>query len=122
MKPVVTAGRTQQNTVSILMPTLNPVKDIKAPANTTGISFKLRVATCSLADDNSLSSTAKQFTVAYDNSLMPEQEIELPITLATGNLTVVMLALEYTVRKKGVKQILKDINRMPAGVVGSMWS
>ena len=118
----VTVNRTQQNAITVAIPALMPTKDIAAPSHTTKVTIKLRAAACSMSDDNSSSSSGKQVTIAYNNTLLPAQKIKLPVTPVTGNITLILLALEYTVKKNGVEQILKDLKWLPAGIVGSMWS
>jgi hypothetical protein len=46
----------------------------------------------------------------------------LPIAVEAGNITVVMMAIEYTVVKNGIARVVKDKRRMPAGVVGGLWN
>jgi len=100
---------------------MQPVKDIAAPAYTKGITLKLRAAACSPLNDNSLACTAKELAVVYNDVELPAQEIELPLAVEAGNITVVMMAIEYTVVKNGGTRVVKDRRWMPAGVVGTMW-
>jgi hypothetical protein len=44
----------------------------------------------------------------------------LPIAVDTGNITVVMMAIEYTVMKNGIKHVVKDKRWMPAGIIDAM--
>ena len=97
-------------------------QDIAVPTNTTSITLKLRAAACSLMNDNSLLCTAKDLPVNYNDALLPAQEIELPLAVEAGNITVVMMTIEYTIVKNGVTQVVKDKRWMPAGMVGAMWN
>ena len=75
-----------------------------------------------MLDDSSLLCTAKELTIDYNNALLPAQEIELPLVIEAGNITVVLITLEYTVIKNGRKYVVKDKRWMPAGIPGAMWN
>jgi hypothetical protein len=115
-------NHTQQNTIAVLTPELRPAKDIAAPAYTKTATLKLRAATCSLLSDNSLLGTAKELNIVYNDTLLHAHKIELPLTVEPGNITVVMMAIEYTVLKNGIEHVVKDKRWMPAAVVGAIWS
>ena len=108
LKLPVTVTRTQQSTVAVLIPQLQPVKDIAAPAGTKKVAVKLRAAACSLANDNNINCTGMELNIDYNDALLPAQQVELPVSLEAGNITIVMITLEYTVVKNGIERVIKD--------------
>jgi hypothetical protein len=118
----ITVNRSEKNTIAVLIPVTQPTKDIAAPAHTKSITLKLRAAACSLFNDKSLLCTAKEVPVVYNDVALPAQEIELPLALEAGNITVVMMAIEYAVVKNGVAHLVKDKRWMPAGIINALWN
>jgi hypothetical protein len=122
LKLPVTVNRTQRNTIVVSIPAMQPTKDITAPAYTKSVTLKLRAAACSLLNDNSLLCTTKELTIDYNNVLVRAQQIELPLAVEAGNVTLVLMVLEYTVIKNDRKYVVKDKRWMPAGIPGAMWN
>ena len=117
LKQTVTVDVNATNTISVNIPTLQPVQDITAPANTTAVLFTISAATCSLLTDDIADIVTKEMAIAYNDIELPAQKVELPVTVDPGTLTVVLLGLRYVVKGN----ITTAMKWLPAGVMGSVW-
>ncbi len=117
LKKLVTVDVTAANTISINIPALQPVQDITAPANTTAVVFTISAAACSLLTNAIAVVATREMAVAYNDTLLPAQEVELPVMADAGTLTVVVLGLHYLVRGN----VSSAVKWLPMGVVGGVW-
>ena len=63
-----------------------------------------------------------QQTIAYNNSIIPAQQVALPVLTAKGNLTIVFVTLRYTVIKNGKQQIVQEQAWVPGAVVAALYN
>jgi hypothetical protein len=126
-KPVHTSFSNTGN-ISIKIPALKPGKDMLAPAGTIRIHFRAQVTACRLDfKDSSCYQVERQrgdkrsagIVLDYANQPLPSQTLSLHIEQEKSALTVVVLRLQYEVKKNGKLQMVTDKRWMPAGIVGS---
>ena len=117
MNVTVTATRDDKNHIELLMPAINPMKDIIAPPNTESCKLKIMATTYSVADGAKASGCLTELDIPYNNLEIPAESITLPLTAEKGILVIVAMAIEYNILKEHNLYIVHNQERMPAGII-----
>lgn len=95
----------------------SPKKQIKAPMRTVEVNLKFIAVSCSFEKDVPRPGySMQQLSFAYNDRLVPEQRIVLNTGAKSGDIVMVVVAMEYKI--SGQIGYSKDLRWLPAGVVG----
>jgi hypothetical protein len=61
----------------------------------------IAAASCSLADTGRQTICMKQLTIPYNDEIQPQQQIVLPVPILSESSVLVVLRLEYIVKRNG---------------------
>jgi hypothetical protein len=117
LKVAVTAKRNADKNIGLFIPALNPVNDICAPEGTTSCTIKIMATSCSIIDGIKTGAYITELNVPYNNTVLPPQNIDLPITSEKGDLIVIALSIEYSTLNKGSEEVERNLHEMPAGII-----
>lgn len=97
------------------IPPLNPALDIIAPEGTKIILWNIIIAACSEKEGISNSYTTK-LVMAFDDEMLDEQEIILPLDVLPGSFIIVAASLNYSITgdRSG---IIHDIKWKPGSII-----
>jgi len=121
LKAQVSIDWTRAGKVILNIPVMVPIRDIAAPPTTESIQWILEVSSISLDSPGSTRNDRIDLDIKYTDKSLNAQTHERRFPLKPGELTIVVLALKYTVNKNGDKKILNDEKWLPAGVIGSYY-
>jgi hypothetical protein len=113
----ITANRNEENIIELTIPSFNPANDIVAPLRAESFTFKIMAVTCRMSDGAKTGGCITELVIPYNDTQIPLQKINLPITTEKGDLVVIALAVEYTVLKEADIQIVHNQRWMPAGII-----
>ena len=112
----VTANRKENNSVVITIPSFNPIKNIVSPVQTDSIKFKILAVSCRM-DGAKTDGGITELNVPYNDVLVPEQNILLPLKPEEGSLIVVAMALEFNNSDHSEAYNFNNKHFTPAGIV-----
>jgi hypothetical protein len=92
-----------------------------APAWTNRVECTIAAASCNLKNGLSNGNSIHAFTILYNDTLVPPQNIQLPVPMPAGSLVVVAVSLTYFVSRKRKLVATDNIAFMPSGIVGAMY-
>lgn len=123
LKLALSITRTGHNTLLLSVPAFNPVDVITAPANTVAVEMRIVACSCDMSNTEYLiEKCSAKMNIQYVNQQLPAQQFELPVKAAPGNVSVIMVALKYTVNGKGDLFETNDMRWMPAGVISAFYN
>lgn len=92
-----------------------PERNIAVPACTKAVTINIAIASCHI---NSVAITQyyfHQLSISYDNNVVPGQFIPLPFCPEKGNVTLVLLSLQYCTSGG----MITDLPWLPCGVTAA---
>jgi len=111
----------QQGNAVINIPSLNPIKDIVAPAHSVSVTMQLAAACCRLADGAVTGEWSDAVEIPYDSNNIPAQEMVFPFDLKPGCLAVVAVSLKYNVKHKGKIGFSNSPAWMPGSIINAVY-
>jgi hypothetical protein len=103
------------------IPAFIPKEKIAAPAWTNRVDCTVVTASCTLKNSLTNGNSVHAFSIPFNNTKMPTQNIQLPVAMPAGSLVVVAVALTYFVSKKGKHVPTDQVAFMPSGIVAAMY-
>ena len=123
LKLALSITRTGNNTLLLSVPAFDPVDVITAPSNTVTVEMRIVACSCDMSNTEYLiEKCSAKMNIQYVHQQLPAQHFELPVKAAPGNVSVVMVALKYTVNRKGNLFETNDMRWMPAGVISAFYN
>ena len=123
LKLSLSVTRTVDNTLLFSVPAFDPVKAIVAPANTVSVEMCIVACSCDMnSGDYSFEKSGAKMEIDYVSEQLPAQQIELPAKATQGYLALVMVALKYTINRKGNLVVTNDMRWRPAGIVSAFYN
>ena len=58
-----------------------------------------------------------EIEIPYGSDLFQPPVVSLPVTLNSGNLVIIVMAIQYLVNKNGEVEMLTDRKKLPCGIV-----
>lgn len=105
--------------VVVRIPALTPAKDLKAPTKTRSVIWRIAAASCTVNNSSVLEDQAQvELEMPYNSDPVDAQSIELPFTSGRGNLSVVVISLQYRVEKKDWTAWVTDSRWLPVDIIG----
>lgn len=104
---------------TLMLPLINPIQNISAPAGTTMVHFRVGLTGCTVKDWMKTDSFFASVDIPYNDTLIPAQSFQLPYAAAADSIILVAVALNYTVVKDGKSRCLQQQPWMPAAVVST---
>lgn len=82
--------------IRVILPEMNPLRQIKAPANTIAVNVKIIIASSAFKEQGLRSRVCNAaYRVDYADRLFPAKEILLATNSAAGDIAIVVIALEF---------------------------
>jgi hypothetical protein len=103
------------------IPAFIPKEKIAAPARTNRVECTIAAASCNLKNSVGNGNSIYAFTIPYNNTPLPAQNIELPVPMPAGSVVVVAVSLTYFVSKKSKQVATDNIAFMPSAIVAAMY-
>ncbi len=107
--------------LQLKIPAFVPLKAISAPAGTVSVKCNIAVGGCNVESCVATGGICTTILYDYDEALVPEQLVSLPVTTSAGSLVVTAISLEYNFIKNGHLEKTKNKAFMPSGVVSAMY-
>ena len=108
--------------LGLIIPSLNPVKDIIAPTGTQSVQLFIASGSCNPGKNTTVAGYSTSIIYTYSDTIVPEQNILLPIAAVVSNLTVTSAALRYTAKRKNGEMVTMERRWMPAAIIGAMYN
>jgi hypothetical protein len=120
-KVPLTVNKQMGDVLQLHIPAFIPKEKIAAPAWTNRIECTIAAASCNLKNSLTNGNSLQAFTIPYNDTLVPAQNIQLPVPLPAGSLVIVAVSLTYFVSKKRRQVPTGNIAFMPSGIVAAMY-
>lgn len=110
-------------TVSIIVPPIHPKRDLITPAGTRRINFKLFVLTSPFADGTDrYTFNMDQYSFDHSDDIVPLQKFTMDTKKnfgrpTSGNIAIVVMALEFETKATGSGIYNKDLKWLPAAII-----
>jgi hypothetical protein len=123
LRLLLNISRTAGDTLLLSIPAFDPVEAIIAPANTVMVEMCVVAGSCYMHSANDPAETCNAtIEIDYTDGQQPAQQLELPVKTGAGYLCLVMVALKYTISRKGNTFVTNDLRWMPAGIVSAFYN
>jgi hypothetical protein len=110
----------QTNQLVVNIPAVYPTQDIVAPAYTDSVALQLAVSCIGLATRELNCSCSKTIEIPYKKTLLPGQDIILPVDIIPGSIAVLAAALKYTISRNNGNHIVQNPEWLPAGIISAI--
>lgn len=120
-KVPLTVNKQIGDVLQLHIPAFIPKEKISAPAWTNRIEGTIVAASCNLKNSLSNGNSVQAFSIPYNNTWVPVQNIQLPVPMPVGSLVIVAVSLTYIVSKKRRQVPTDNIAFRPSGIVGAMY-
>ncbi|MEP6674765.1 MAG: hypothetical protein ABJA78_06410 [Ferruginibacter sp.] len=105
--------------VMFSIPSLNPVKELKAPRDCKHVNLKLVLVSSPFAGaGSSVNITTQSYEFAYEDNTMPAVDLKLNCGSAVGDIAIAVIALEFQVYQQGQTLWTTESLWLPAAVIG----
>ena len=116
MTPTTEENKQAGDVLQLHIPAFIPKEKIAAPAWTKRVECIIAAASCDLRNGVGNGKSIHAFTIPYNDTPLPVQNIELPVSMPAGSLIVVAVSLTYFVSKKSKQVATDNIGFMPWGL------
>ena len=103
--------------ITISFPSFNPVEKIKIPPRTKKIRIRMLVVTSDFKNKNTIHQYGGEYIFGYKNEPLPPKEFQLNTTGTTGDIAIVVIAIEYATTDWQGDRYLNGLNCLPAAIV-----
>jgi hypothetical protein len=106
-------------TIIIKLPEFNPKKDLKVPIRTMKVNLKLAAVTSTFKEMSPATCTfcTQHSSFEYSNNPVPAKQFVLQTTAGTGDIALVVMALEFETTDSGKGSPNKELRWLPAAVI-----
>jgi hypothetical protein len=94
-----------------------PGQSLQAPANTNSIFLKMILMGVNLEKAETELLGNSEIVIPYSNQIFPPQIILIPAAAKPGNLTIMVMAVQYMFNKNDDVEMLNDKKKLPCGIV-----
>jgi hypothetical protein len=94
-----------------------PDRSLHAPANAKSILLKMIMIRVNLSNSGTGLLGQAEIEIPYGSDPFQPPVISLPVTINSGNLVIIVMAVQYLVNKNGVVEMLTDRKKLPCGIV-----
>lgn len=108
---------TEPGMTEISMDAFIPSESLHAPANTNHIVFNTMLLGIDLQDVKAELLGKSEIEIPYSSETFQPPVISMPATAKSGDLAILVMAVQYMVDKKGDVELHNDKRKMPCGVV-----
>ena len=98
----------------VVFPAFQPTQSIIAPAGTESVTITVAAAYCTLDNLNAQNHCSIQLLLPYHDTIIAQQEIELPIAVMPKTVHVVLVSMQCI---KSGHQIIKTKRGVPVAIV-----
>lgn len=104
--------------IIIRMPALTPAVDLRAPAKTRSVIWRIAAASCDVNNSSAAREQARaELEMLYDDVTVGARSIELPFSLGRGELAVVVISLQYRVEKNEWTALVTNRKWLPVDII-----
>ena len=98
-----------------------PTEALHASFYTDHIVFKIIMIAVNLSDLTSEKLSTTEYKIPCTSETFKPSVILLPVEKVSGKLTMMVIAVQYMVKRKNVTQVITDMKKQPCGVVWAGW-
>jgi hypothetical protein len=120
-KVKLTVTKVGEGLLQFHIPAFIPSEKITEPAWTRTIECTIAAASCNLKNKLANGNCVHAFAIPYNNVVLPQQTINLPVAMPGGSLVVTTVSLTYIVSKKGSQVPTDNIAFMPSDIIAAMY-
>jgi hypothetical protein len=120
-KVPLTVNKQAGDVLQLHIPAFIPKEKIAAPAWTNRVECTIAAASCDLKNSLGNGNSIHAFTIPYNDTPVPGQNIQLTIPMPAGSLVLVAVSLTYFVSKKSKQVATDNIAFIPSGIVAAMY-
>jgi hypothetical protein len=120
-KVAITVTKQPGDVLQVHIPAFIPKEKMAAPAWTNRVECTLAAASCNLKNRLANGNSIQAFTIPYNDTPVPEQNIQMAVPMPAGSLVIVAVSLTCFVSKKRKQVATGNIAFMPSGVVAAMY-
>lgn len=104
--------------INVLIPELNPKRDIRIPLRTMKVNIKLIGVTSPFRNELlTCNFCTEQYSFIYNNETLPAKTIELQTQAGKDDIALVAMALEYEISDSTGNNYNKDQRWLPAAII-----
>ena len=107
--------------LELKIPVFVPAKSISAPAGTVSVKCNIAVGGCNVESGVATGGTSTSILYDYNEAIVPEQIVSLPVPTSAGSLIATAISFEYNFVKNGCLEKSRNKAFMPSGVVSAMY-
>ena len=103
----------------IQLPAFNPLRDVTAPKGTSGFQLQFTAAVLSFNDPAQNKCLSPDWSVSYEDKIMPYHQMTLPGLTTTQALVLIVMGMRYY---RGNKTPIDQMWWKPVEIVGSFYN
>lgn len=92
-------------------------QSMHAPANTDHILFKMILIGININEAEAEMIGKAEIDVPHRGELFQPPVISIPVAPKSGNLAILVVAVQYMINRNGVVEMLNDNKKLPCGVL-----
>jgi hypothetical protein len=100
------------------IPAFVPATNISAPAHTQSVALTVTAASCKLKNGEALNSFTSKINIPYNDVLINEQVLSLPVATDAGAIVITAMSLIYILSNQ---QKTSNIAFMPSSVIDARY-
>ncbi len=98
-----------------------PSETLHASFYTDHILFKIIFISVNFTDLTTEKIGTAEIKILYNSEIFHPPVIPMPPTVTSGKLIMMVMSVQYMVNRKNVIEMLKDIKKLPCGIVWAGW-
>ncbi len=114
IRPLVKS--TDPDVIEISLPPLIPSQSLQTPANTNSVLLKMILMRVNLEEAETKFLGKSELEIPFSDDSFQPPVTSIPTSSNSGDLVILVMAVQYMVNKKGEVELLNDKKKMPCGV------
>jgi hypothetical protein len=111
----------QQGKAQVRVPACNPIEDIKAPAHTLSVNLCFMLLSCETSSGSLSSQVMHTLQLPFVKGDLPAYEFDLPYSELPSGLSVIAVAIRYSLKPGKQLPLNKELQWMPAMIAGGIF-
>jgi hypothetical protein len=105
----------------VRVPACNPIEDIKAPAHTLSVNLCFMLLSCETSSGSLSSQVMHTLQLPFVKGDLPAHEFDLPYRELPSGLSVIAVAIRYSLKPGKQLPLNKELQWMPAMIAGGIF-
>lgn len=119
LKVLLTIAALDEEKIVLDIASFQPQQSIAAPAYTKTVFITITAASCNLTDINKQINYSTELKIPFNNAILPQQQIVLPVPVLPGTLVLVALRLQYSRSKENGIETIDTTKRWTPAIVAA---